>query len=56
MSPAPPVAAETPLAEVLPRLADGREPLVPFADAGRLVGVVSRSDIVALLLPGVVRD
>jgi CBS domain-containing membrane protein len=48
-----PVSADTPLALLLGRLADGTVPLVPVTEGARLVGVVTRSDILAVLLPAV---
>ena len=43
------VAPETPLAALLPMMADGDIHAVPVIDAGRVVGVVSRTDLVAVL-------
>ncbi|CUX81556.1 MAG: CBS domain-containing membrane protein [Roseibaca calidilacus] len=42
-------APETPLAALLPLMADGEVHAVPVIDAGRVVGVVSRTDLVAVL-------
>lgn len=43
------VAPDTPLAAFLPMMADGDIHAVPVIDAGRVVGVVSRTDLVAVL-------
>ena len=43
------VAPDTPLAALLPTMADGEVHAVPVIDAGRVVGVVSRTDLVAVL-------
>jgi CBS domain-containing membrane protein len=40
---------ETPAAELVRRLADGQEQSVVIVDNGKLVGLVSRSDLIALL-------
>lgn len=37
------------LSDLLPLLSDGRQQSVPITSAGRLVGIVSRSDLIALL-------
>lgn len=43
------VSPDTPLAALLPLMADGEVHAVPVIDAGRVVGVVSRTDLVAIL-------
>lgn len=43
------VALDTPLSALLPMMADGEVHAVPVIDAGRVVGVVSRTDLVAVL-------
>ena len=43
------VAPDTSLAALLPLMADGEVHAVPVIDAGRVVGVVSRTDLVAVL-------
>jgi CBS domain-containing membrane protein len=43
------VAPDTPLAALLPMMADGEVHAVPVIDAGRVVGVLSRTDLVAVL-------
>lgn len=43
------VAPDTPLAALLPIMADGDIHAVPVTDAGRVVGLVSRTDLVAVL-------
>lgn len=43
------VTPDTPLAALLPMMADGEVHAVPVIDAGRVVGVVSRTDLVAVL-------
>lgn len=50
---APVAMPETPAAELVQRLADGQEQAVPIVEAGRLVGLVTRSDLIALLARGV---
>ena len=47
--PAPVVAPDTPAADLVHRLADGQEQAVPIVEAGVLVGLVTRSDLIALL-------
>lgn len=47
--PAPDAAPDTPAADLVQRLADGREQAVPIVEAGALVGLVTRSDLIALL-------
>ncbi|MFZ9200711.1 MAG: HPP family protein [Paracoccaceae bacterium] len=47
--PTPYATYETPAADLVQRLADGREQAVPIVEAGRLVGLVTRSDLIALL-------
>ena len=46
---APDAAPDTPAAELVQRLADGREQAVPIVENGRLVGLVTRSDLITLL-------
>jgi CBS domain-containing membrane protein len=46
---APGVAPDTPLAALLPMMSDGEVHAVPVIDAGHVVGVVSRTDLVAVL-------
>ncbi|WP_296641021.1 HPP family protein [Roseinatronobacter sp.] len=43
------LAPDTPLAALLPMMADGEVHAVPVIEAGRVVGVVSRTDLVAVL-------
>lgn len=47
--PAPDAAPDTPAADLVRRLADGQEQSVPIVEAGQLVGLVTRSDLIALL-------
>lgn len=47
--PAPAATPDTPAAELVQRLADGGEQALPIAEGGRLVGLVTRSDLIALL-------
>lgn len=47
--PATPAPPDTPAAELVQRLADGGEQALPIVDAGQLVGLVTRSDLIALL-------
>lgn len=46
---APGAAPDTPAAEMVQRLADGREQALPITQNGHLVGLVTRSDLIALL-------
>lgn len=48
-SPAPDAAPDTPAADLVQRLADGRQQAVPITENGQLVGLVTRSDLIALL-------
>lgn len=45
----PRVGAETPVGALLRLLADGRTPAVPVVDGARLVGVVTRTDLISAL-------
>ncbi|WP_363323026.1 CBS domain-containing protein [uncultured Jannaschia sp.] len=45
----PRAVPETPLAALLPMMADGAVDAVPVLDPGRLVGIVTRTDLVAAL-------
>jgi len=45
----PTVPPETPLARLLARMDDGRQQAVPVVAAGRLVGLVTRSDLISAL-------
>lgn len=47
--PAPHATPDTPAAELVQRLADGQEQAVPIVQGGVLVGLVTRSDLIALL-------
>jgi CBS domain-containing membrane protein len=47
--PATALAPDATLSGLLPLLSDGRQQSVPITDAGRLVGIVTRSDLIALL-------
>lgn len=47
--PAAPGTPDTPAAELVQRLADGREQALPITESGQLVGLVTRSDLIALL-------
>lgn len=47
--PVDPGTPDTPAADLVQRLADGREQAVPITEAGQLVGLVTRSDLIALL-------
>lgn len=47
--PAAPASPDTPAAGLMQRLADGREQALPITEAGQLVGLVTRSDLIALL-------
>ena len=47
--PAAPASPDTPAAELVQRLADGREQALPIVENGHLVGLVTRSDLIALL-------
>lgn len=47
--PAPATGPETPAAELVQRLADGKEQALPIVENGQLVGLVTRSDLIALL-------
>ena len=47
--PAAPASPDTPAAGLVQRLADGREQALPITEAGQLVGLVTRSDLIALL-------
>ncbi len=52
---APAAEPGTPAAELVQRLADGKEQALPIVENGHLVGLVTRSDLIALLarpLPG----
>jgi CBS domain-containing membrane protein len=48
--PATPLPPDARLPEVIGILADGRQPAVPIVDHGRLVGIITRSDLIAALL------
>lgn len=51
IGPAPrPVDPQTPVGLLLARLADSAEPVIPVTEGGRLVGIITRSDVLALLL------
>ena len=47
--PAPATGPETPAAELVQRVADGKEQALPIVENGQLVGLVTRSDLIALL-------
>jgi CBS domain-containing membrane protein len=47
--PAPAASPDTPAGELVQRLADGGEQALPIVEDGHLVGLVTRSDLIALL-------
>ena len=47
--PAASAPPDIPAAELVQRLADGKEQALPIVEAGQLVGLVTRSDLIALL-------
>lgn len=47
--PAPAAGPDTPAAELVQRLADGKEQALPIVENDQLVGLVTRSDLIALL-------
>ena len=51
----PAVAPETPASALLPLLADGGAEAVPVIAAGRIVGIVTRSDMLSALARQTVR-
>lgn len=46
------VAPDTPLDQIAALMADGRRHTLPVVDAGRLVGVVGKEDVIRTLIPG----
>ncbi|KEP67983.1 hypothetical protein DL1_16800 [Thioclava dalianensis] len=52
----PRAGLETPLAELLPMMADGSVDAVPVLDGPRLVGIVTRTDLIAALARSVGRS
>ena len=45
----PRLTADAPIAAVLPLLAEGRTDAVPVVDGARIVGIVTRTDLIAAL-------
>ncbi|MDB6175999.1 HPP family protein [Paracoccus sp. Z330] len=46
---APVIAPDDPVAGLLPKMADGKHDAVPVLDNGRIVGIVTRTDLIAAL-------